>query len=52
MKNDFNELTNQIKKINDTTLSSVTRSALEFTILSAARTTEVINALWEEIYFD
>ena len=49
---DFNQLPNLIKKINHSTLSSVTRSALEFTILSAARTTEVINALWEEIYFD
>ena len=46
---DFNELPDLIKKIKKSELSIVTKYAMEFIILTAGRTTEVINAVWHEI---
>ena len=49
---DFEELPNFIKKLKKGELSFVTKCALEFLILTAGRTTEVIHAVWDEINFE
>lgn len=46
---DFNDLPELLTRIKKCNVLSVSKLALEFTILTAGRTTEVINATWNEI---
>ena len=46
---EFEKLPEMISKLRKSKISLPTKLALEFTILSACRTSEVLNAKWEEI---
>ena len=48
----FDELPSNIQRLQKSQISPPTKLALEFLILSACRTTEVLNAHWNEIDLD